>query len=66
MKFREQRILRIKASSYYWCEYHWDHGSELWCYYTSNEGFFEEYNLPSKFSQAERLLLEIKLSEATL
>lgn len=64
VKFREERILKIKGSGFYWAEYKWDKGSNLWRYHTSNEGFFAQYDLPTAFSEQDRLLLEIKHSNS--
>lgn len=63
MRFRVERTLKIKGAAFYWAEYRWDEGSELWTYKSANEGFFRRYDLPSSFTEQERLLLEIKYSE---
>lgn len=62
MRFRIERTLKIHGRGFYWAEYRWDSGSERWIYRTANEGFFKEYDLPTAFSEHERLLLEIKYS----
>ena len=62
MKFSEERTLKIRDNQFSWAEYRWDSGSELWCYRRCSEGFFARYDLPKGFTEAERLLLEIKLS----
>lgn len=62
MQFRVEKTLKIKGSGFYWAEYRWDAGSERWVYRSANEGFFRKYDLPTAFTDHERLLLEIKLS----
>jgi hypothetical protein len=64
LQFRVERTLKIKGRAFYWAEYRWDSGSERWVYKSANEGFFREYDLPSTFSEAERLLLEIQYSDS--
>ena len=63
MKFRVEQTLKIRDGGFSWAEYHWDAGSELWRYRRSSEGFFSRYKLPGAFTEAERLLLEIQMSE---
>jgi len=64
MRFQETKTLTIRDGGFYWAEYQWDSGSAQWCYRRSNEGFHRRYELPSRFTEAERLLLEIQLSDA--
>jgi hypothetical protein len=62
MKFTEERTLKIQDNQFSWAEYRWDTGSNLWRYRRCSEGFFARYDLPSAFTEAERLLLTIKYS----
>lgn len=63
MKFSVERTLKIRDGDFSWAEYRWDAGSELWRYRRCSEGFFKRYNLPTAFSDHERLLLEIRMSD---
>ena len=63
MKFRIERTLKIKDGNFSWAEYHWEESTGLWRYRRCSEGFFRRYILPTAFTDHERLLLEIKMSE---
>ncbi len=62
MRFSEERFLNLKSDAGVgWARYRWDNGSQRWRYVQSNDGFHRCFDVPSSFSEDDRLLLEIKL-----
>lgn len=61
MKFTETRVLHIKYAPGCKAEYRWRGENGQWRLHRHTPDFFE-YNIPAAFTEAERLLLEIKFS----
>lgn len=63
MKFKESRILTVTNRFGCWAEYLWNDNIEQWEFLRARSFAIAAEGLPQKFNEAERLLLEIKLSE---
>lgn len=63
MRFTESRILQLYSDSESgWAEYSWSEQHQRWRHRKASEGYCKRHGLPYEFTEAERTLLEIKLS----
>lgn len=64
MKFVETKTLQLFSDSGRgWAEYTWCELTQLWRYQLASEGYCKRYDLPYEFTEQERMLLAIKLSD---
>lgn len=62
MKFTEIRVLHIRYAPACKAEYHWKEENSQWRYYSSSTPSFFDHDIPTAFTEEERLLFEIKFS----
>jgi hypothetical protein len=62
MKFVESKILTL-YSKHQWAEFRWNDDKKVWYYERASEGFLKKYTIPHEFTEQQRLMLQIQLSE---